>query len=218
MGKKLAAGSRQASFVVRNLAQARLLSDPFRLRLLDTFLTDPRTIKEASAALGEPISRLYRHVHALTDAGLLRIVSSRQVRGTIEKRYQAIAGRFEVEPSLFDSKTRGASRRRKADSGTPALLLERAIDEINAVTARPEAASVGTRKRGSSRGPSDEQAPIVVRAQIRSSAKEIAKVRKRLLHLLEQLQSVPEGNGPSESEEWALTLCFAPTKRKADPK
>ena len=91
------------TFVVTTLEQARLLSDEFKLRVLMAFADRPATVKQVADELGEKQTRLYRHVDALLEAGLLGVVEEKQKRGTVERTLQAVASRFEAEPSLFQS-------------------------------------------------------------------------------------------------------------------
>ena len=93
------------TFVVTTLEQARLLSDEFKLRVLMAFADRPATVKQVADELGEKQTRLYRHVDALLEAGLLGVVEEKQKRGTVERTLQAVASRFEAEPSLFQSES-----------------------------------------------------------------------------------------------------------------
>lgn len=86
---------------IDSLEQVRLLSDPLKLKLLQLFATEPRTTREAADKLGEGITKLYRHVDALREAGLLEIVDEERKRGTVERRFGAVARRFEVDRDLF---------------------------------------------------------------------------------------------------------------------
>ena len=86
---------------IRDLDQVRLLSDPLKLRLLQTFAESPKTTKQVAARLGESVTKLYRHVDALHDAGLLVVVEEKQKRGTIERTFRAVAQRFEADHALF---------------------------------------------------------------------------------------------------------------------
>ncbi len=91
------------TFVISTLDQARLLADEFKLRLLDLFAGQASTVKTVAEELGEKPTRLYRHVDALLDAGLLRVVREEQKRGTVERTLQAVASRFEADPALFQT-------------------------------------------------------------------------------------------------------------------
>src|SRR5215470_237732 len=87
-----AAGSSHAA---SNIDVLKALADPVRLNVLYvmTRRTGPTlptmSVKELAAKLGEPQTKLYRHVRHLESAGLIRAVASRVVSGIIEHRYQA---------------------------------------------------------------------------------------------------------------------------------
>ena len=86
---------------ITDLADLKLLSDPLKLSLLQAFAEGPRTTRQVAGDLGENITKLYRHVDALHDAGLLEVVSEQQKRGTVERTFRAVARRFEVDHALF---------------------------------------------------------------------------------------------------------------------
>lgn len=102
MARELPSGPpAQASLTVSSLEQARLLTDRIKLRLLMAFAEGPATTMQVADVLGEPPTRLYRHVDALVAAGLLELVGERRKRGTTEKYLRAVARRFEVDHALF---------------------------------------------------------------------------------------------------------------------
>jgi cytochrome c-type biogenesis protein CcmH/NrfG len=71
------------------MTSADLLLHPVRLRLLRAFLGDRAlTTAELRQELSDvPVASLYRHVARLVDAGVLAVVSERQVRGAVERTY-----------------------------------------------------------------------------------------------------------------------------------
>src|SRR4051812_9517926 len=79
------------SYVLRELAQIKALADPLRQRLLRAFAGEPRTTKQVAHDLKENPTKLYHHVDTLAEAGLLKLVETRQNRGTMERYYQAAA-------------------------------------------------------------------------------------------------------------------------------
>lgn len=93
---------------INNLEHVRLLADPLKLRLLQAFAEQARTTKQAAAELGESVTKLYRHVDALHDAGLLEVVDEQQKRGTIERTFRAVAQRFEADHTLFNDQADSA--------------------------------------------------------------------------------------------------------------
>jgi DNA-binding transcriptional ArsR family regulator len=69
-------------------SRADLILHPVRMRLIVTLARRQLTTRQLSEALPDvPQATLYHHLGTLTRGGLLRIVSERQVRGTVEKVY-----------------------------------------------------------------------------------------------------------------------------------
>ena len=89
-------------FTIETLDQLRVVADPLRQRLLTAF-AQPGTVKAVAARLAEPLTKLYHHVDQLERAGLIRVVSQRKVRGTVERTLQATARRFAVAPDVLST-------------------------------------------------------------------------------------------------------------------
>lgn len=99
--------------VLETPEEVRALADPLRLDLLRAFGT-PRSPNGAAELLGIPPSRVYHHVDVLERAGLIQVVETRQVRGTFEPRYRAVASIFQLGASI--SGARGAAGTSRADA------------------------------------------------------------------------------------------------------
>ena len=149
-------------YKIRDLDQIRLLADPLRLRLLQTFAESAKTTKQAAAELAEKVTKLYRHVDALHDAGLLIVVKEQQKRGTVERTFRAVAHRFEADQSLF-AESHG-------DNGSDAVREMLRISEAEII----DAIASGDQGRVE-----DEQA-IVMRIRGRATPEEIAELRAAL--------------------------------------
>ena len=72
----------------------KALAAPTRLRImyaLEVGDTKPRvmSVKELAEELGEPQTRLYRHIKVLESAGLIEVAATRMVSGILEQRYRA---------------------------------------------------------------------------------------------------------------------------------
>jgi DNA-binding transcriptional ArsR family regulator len=87
--------------IIEDLEQLRLLSDPLKLSLIQAFGEVEGTVAAAAAKLGEPQTKLYRHVDALLDAGLIEVTRERPKRGTVERWFRTVARRFEVADGLL---------------------------------------------------------------------------------------------------------------------
>jgi DNA-binding transcriptional ArsR family regulator len=82
------------------MATADLLLHPVRLRLVKAFLGDRTlTARQLAAELPDvPPATIYRHLGRLSDAGVLRVVAERRVRGTVERTYGLDLPAAEVSP------------------------------------------------------------------------------------------------------------------------
>ncbi len=79
---------------VNDVEALKAMADPTRLAILAALMKSGRdlpvmSVKELAAELGEPQTKLYRHVKQLEAAGLIRVASTRLVSGILEQRYQA---------------------------------------------------------------------------------------------------------------------------------
>jgi DNA-binding transcriptional ArsR family regulator len=95
--------------VVSDLDVLRLISDPVRIQLLELMRNAPRTVKELSAELNVPPTRLYYHMNLLEEHGLIKVASTRLVSGIVEKRYVVTAARLSVDRSLLSPGDEGAT-------------------------------------------------------------------------------------------------------------
>lgn len=82
---------------VSNVELLKALADPLRMSMMYVLTRNTSdgglpvlSVKELAADLGEPKTKLYRHVKHLESAGLIAAVSSRVVSGIVEQRYQAV--------------------------------------------------------------------------------------------------------------------------------
>jgi hypothetical protein len=105
------------TIIVDTPQRLRALADPLRQRLLAAFSPHPMTVKAVAGQLGEPVTKLYRHIGLLVDAGFLRVVAEQRRRGAIERTFVSAAQRrYGVEPvsgigATQDALARHAGRR-----------------------------------------------------------------------------------------------------------
>jgi DNA-binding transcriptional ArsR family regulator len=77
-------------FEIDDAETLELLADPIRVEMVERLL-DPASVTELAEAMDVPRTRLYHHVRLLEEAGMIRVVQTRQ-RGAIpEKIYQVTA-------------------------------------------------------------------------------------------------------------------------------
>lgn len=91
----------ESQFKVTTHAQLKALAHPVRQQMFEQFATEPATTKQVAVRLGLKPTRLYHHAAILEKAGLIRLVSKRQNRGTTENYYAAVATRLEIDAALL---------------------------------------------------------------------------------------------------------------------
>jgi len=102
-------GADQQSAGASHVEILKALAEPLRLNMMYALARSQgsklpaMTVKELAAELGEPQTKLYRHIKHLEAAGLIRAVSSRVVSGIVEQRYQASEPAMVLGDNLTDS-------------------------------------------------------------------------------------------------------------------
>ena len=168
------------TYVVRRLEQARLLTDPFKLKLLEHFAGEPVTTKQVADRMGEKAPRLYRHVDAMVDEGLLTLVEERRKRGTIERYYRTVADRFEVDPGLFS---------------TESAVRDDALAIIRSVLRETESDLVRVFERHGDARIERDDLPMVMKVAIRGTPGEVRARQRELDAWLERCKAGRTGTG-----------------------
>ncbi|MGW6198938.1 ArsR/SmtB family transcription factor [Kribbella sp. NPDC055110] len=91
--------------VITDLETMRTLSDPTRIAILRLLMSGGRSApvmsaKELAAALGEPQTKLYRHLKQLEAVGLIRVAETRLISGIQEQRYRTAQLGFTLSREL----------------------------------------------------------------------------------------------------------------------
>jgi DNA-binding transcriptional ArsR family regulator len=111
---------------IEDVEQAMTLLKPLRLEIL-RWLDAPRTCPELAAEFEESAQKIYYHIKALQDAGLVEKVAEKRVRGAVEGYYQAKARSYWLAPKLVGA-VGGA--RQSRDQASLQVLLQLAEDVI----------------------------------------------------------------------------------------
>ncbi len=175
-----------STYIVRSLEQAKLLTDPFKLQLLERFAGRPVTTKQVADDMGEKAPRLYRHVDAMVDAGFLELMAEKPKRGTVERYYKTVASRFEVDPDLF---TPSSGNSNEAFDMVRSLLRDTESDLLRLSTIAGDAIS------------EDADLPIVMRLAIRAGRDEIASLRSKLEEWMMEVQALADSSDSAEPAE-----------------
>jgi DNA-binding transcriptional ArsR family regulator len=114
---------------IDDLAQATVLMKPARLDVLRRMATET-TCNELAAALGSSPQKVYYHVKALEQAGLVERVSERKVRGTHEGIYRAKARAYWLSPNLVGHLGGERATRDHASLGYLISLAEEVQEDV----------------------------------------------------------------------------------------
>lgn len=93
-----------AERLIADVETLKALSDPMRLRILETMVTRPNeawTVKRLAAALGVGPTKLYHHVGILEERELIRVAGTRVVSGIIETSYRIAQLSLRLDRSLL---------------------------------------------------------------------------------------------------------------------
>ena len=176
-------------FKIRELEHLKLLSDPLKLRILQSLAEGEGTARQLADQLGESVTKLYRHVDALLDAGLIEVVQETPKRGTVERSFRAVAQRFEVDQSLL------------AGAGN-----ESGLEPVRAMLRDSETeilAALGKRDSES------EDDMTLAKLRIKASPQRLAELRGVLNKWLENLQQDDDAMS-DDSEEAGVLIAFYP--------
>jgi molybdate-binding protein/DNA-binding transcriptional ArsR family regulator len=79
---------------LHNIEQLKLLGDPRRLAILQWLMAGPESLTTLGKRLGDHPAKVRHHLKLLEEQGFVELVSTRIVRGFVEKTYQATSRAF----------------------------------------------------------------------------------------------------------------------------
>lgn len=169
---------------IDSVQELRALADPVRLAILSAL--DPRrpdgelpvmSVKELAQHLGEPQTKLYRHVKQLEAAGLIEVAATRMVSGILEQRYRARQRVLRLSAGLF---------RRHADETEAAIRS--AFDAF--------LAGLVDRARNEDWPPDAPDKPLINVIQNRVSPEARDRIRARLMEVSREIAEAEAGDVP----------------------
>ena len=185
-----------STYLVKRLEQAKLLTDPFKLKLIERFAGEPVTTKQVADRMGEKAPRLYRHVDALVEEGLLVLVEERPKRGTVERYYKTVADRFEVDPDLFATGSESA--------GEAADMLQQVFRDV-------ESEFIRVFRREQDAGTDHDDLPMAMRVGVRGTPEQIRELRDKLEEWLQHCGGMCADREDSEDlVSWSGFVAFYP--------
>ena len=185
-----------STYIVKSIEQAKLLTDPFKAKLLERFAGNPVTTKQVADLMGEKAPRLYRHVDALFEAGLLELVQEKPKRGTVERYFRTVASRFEVDPHLFSS---SPEQNNESVDMMRSLFRETEADLLHLLE-QPEESFTESAAQ-----------PLLIRVALSGNKREIGRLRDKLEEWLKECDELAEkGERQDDDVAYAGLLTFYP--------
>lgn len=91
----------EEEFMISDLETLKVISDPFRMRIMETIGSKATTVKQIAKQLDVSPKKLYYHINLLEKHGLVIIAHTQLVSGIVEKWYQVAAYRISIDKSIL---------------------------------------------------------------------------------------------------------------------
>jgi DNA-binding transcriptional ArsR family regulator len=171
---------------VDNVAVLKAMADPTRFAILAVLMRTSdlpvMSVKELAAELGEPQTKLYRHVRQLEAAGLIKVASTRMVSGILEQRYQACQRDLTFARGLVTENSDESERVLRT-------VLDRHRDDFFA------AARAGRLAWGEVAAGESYRKPLLHMSDLKVSPAKAAEVRDQIEEILDSLQDAEDKDG-----------------------
>lgn len=173
----------------------KALANPLRIRILEQLAQRPMTVSEVAAALGEPRTKLYRHVALLLKQNFISVASKRKVSGIFEKTYQTRPG-----PVVLDGAVSAAEKAEYETTLEAGLAagFEQTRREIRG------AIEVGRIDVTDEDGPSTL---IAARGYMHLTERQAEEFAQRLQRQLKELEGSVAG-GEEKTDRYGFTMVF----------
>jgi len=191
------------TYTVEDIEALKILADTRRMSILES-LDTPKTVKEMAEGMDVEPTKLYYHVNLLEKHRLIQIVDTKIVSGIIEKTYQRMGKRYEVDKHILA--TDAPSDQHIEDS------LEIIFDSTKNDVRRGIKAGVIRM--------TDEEEPkeaLIWRMVAQLHPEQYAKFRQRMHDVLSDMQaqtthqkSMVEGEGPQNARHFGVTVALYP--------
>jgi DNA-binding transcriptional ArsR family regulator len=181
--------------------QLRLLADPLRQEILGLLCSEELSTAQLAGRVRRPPSNLYYHTDRLREAGLIRVVRRRRVRGAVEKFYRAVAHSFTAPPALL--RTGGDAAQSELAAVIEAMMqsvLTRFLESV-------ERGLIGS-------GPG-QAVPMVTSLTVRTTGARLQELRDRLEQCVRAMQQESDPTS-DDAVEYALFDMFFPLDLASD--
>ncbi|MFE2557289.1 helix-turn-helix domain-containing protein [Streptomyces sp. NPDC059352] len=194
---------------VDDVETLKALSDPLRLAILRTMMSDVRgshRVKDIAQLLDQPPTRLYRHIKVLEAAGLIKVTQTRMVSGIQESQYQVAQFALRLSRDLLAAPGNAGDL---ADAFAVALndFRDRLVRDIISGRFQPEPEAAEK---------PDPLGPMVVALDRRLTPERATEFRSRLSALMEEFNRPDDEENAVVPVEFLL-MFWAPKEPTGEP-
>lgn len=190
--------------MIHNLETLKVFFDPLRMRIVRLLAERPLTVSEIAAQLAIPFTRLYYHMHLLEQHGLIRLIETRHLQGTIEEKvYRATAYFFVIDRALL--KTGSPDEGYAALETTLNMALVGARDQI--------LDAVGAGVIDMDHTPPAPRTLFCRRASYRLNPAQAVDFYQRLQALMLEYTTPDEEEKGDQIEDYGLAVALYPLRR-----
>lgn len=94
----------KSSLIIKDLNQLKILSDPFRAKLMMFLIEKPYTGQQLAEKVGLSRARIHYHLRELEKNHLIELVRKEEINGIVQKFYRSVAHGFLPDVSLLPHK------------------------------------------------------------------------------------------------------------------
>lgn len=185
--------------VLQDVETIKVFADERRLRILQ-LMQQPATVKDISATLQIPASKLYYHVNMLHEHGLIRVVQHNIESGIVEKVYRVAARQFKLQnPMLMGDAVPGEAKD---------ALFSSMLDETRATLRRVLREDI----QDSQNPP---RYPFVTKKALRLNEKQLTAFHQKLDALIQEVTALAQANADTSEPIYEFTVVFTQNNQQS---
>ena len=195
---------------INDLETLKVLSDPFRVQLLEAVRSmnlagDLATVKLLAGRFERSPKKLYYHINLLEKHDLIRVAETRLVSGIVEKQYQVSALDFVVDENIF-SQTQSREERESAIISVVSGFLDATKNEVTQLVRASADQSEGVQ---------GQKAPNhVSKDYVHLTPEQVLYFQKRLQEIAHEFAALGSAPDTEETQYYSLTAVFFPVITK----
>lgn len=94
----------QRTLIIKDLNQLKVLSDPFRAKMMMFLIEKPYTGQQLAEQFNMSRARIHYHLRELEKHHLIELIRTEEINGIVQKFYQSVAQGFIPDVSLLPQK------------------------------------------------------------------------------------------------------------------